>query len=223
MATDGGNAGAKSRAGRFVSRQSQSEQGGGGRFEAPAPGSTWQRRLERFRRSVWAPVVTKALGILAGMVALASIGASSIARGSGQALPSATASGPAEKVRDPQVHAAQMLGGAHPEPVESPADPGAPESPDAAAPDAGASGGSSSSGLTPDGKVILNLATIEDLLKLPGVGQKRAQAILDLRQKLGGRFRKVTDLLRVKGIGVKSLAKLKDKMVLDPPPPAPPS
>jgi DNA uptake protein ComE-like DNA-binding protein len=30
----------------------------------------------------------------------------------------------------------------------------------------------------------------------------------------------VTDLLRVKGIGVKRLAKLKDKMVLDPPPPS---
>ncbi len=74
-----------------------------------------------------------------------------------------------------------------------------------------------SAGLTADGKVILNLATITDLRKLPGIGQKRAQAILDLRQKLGGRFRKLTDLLRVKGIGVKRLAKLKDKMVLDPP------
>ena len=74
--------------------------------------------------------------------------------------------------------------------------------------------------MTPDGKVILNLASISDLRKLPGIGQKRAQAILDLRQKLGGRFRKVTDLLRVKGIGVKRLAKLKDKMVLDAPPPS---
>ncbi len=65
---------------------------------------------------------------------------------------------------------------------------------------------SASPGLTADGKVILNLATITDLRKLPGIGQKRAQAILDLRQKLGGRFRKVTDLLRVKGIGGKRLA-----------------
>jgi competence protein ComEA len=94
---------------------------------------------------------------------------------------------------------------------------------DAAPEDSGApnaDGGASSPGLTADGKVILNLATITDLRKLPGIGQKRAQAILDLRQKLGGRFRKLTDLLRVKGIGVKRLAKLKDKMVLDPPPPS---
>ncbi len=43
-----------------------------GRFEAPAPGSAWQRWFERYRKSVWAPVVTKSLGIFAGMVALAS-------------------------------------------------------------------------------------------------------------------------------------------------------
>jgi competence protein ComEA len=53
------------------------------------------------------------------------------------------------------------------------------------------------------------------------VGQKRAQAILALREKLGGRFRRLSDLLRVKGIGPKSLRKWKDQVVLDAPKPEP--
>jgi len=70
------------------------------------------------------------------------------------------------------------------------------------------------SGMTADGKVILNQATIADLRHLPGIGQKRAEAIIQLRQKLG-KFRRVTDLLRVKGIGPKRLKQLAPKMVLD--------
>jgi competence protein ComEA len=78
-----------------------------------------------------------------------------------------------------------------------------------------------SEGVTSDGKVILNRASLEDLRRLPGVGPKRAQAILDLRAKLG-RFRRATDLLRIKGIGPKSLKRLEPHFVLDPPA-APPS
>lgn len=71
-------------------------------------------------------------------------------------------------------------------------------------------------GRLPDGRVILNAASASDLTTLPGIGQKRAEAILALRAKLKG-FRKLSDLLRVKGIGVKSLRKLEPKLVLDPP------
>lgn len=71
-------------------------------------------------------------------------------------------------------------------------------------------------GRLPDGRVILNAASASDLTTLPGIGQKRAEAILALRTKLKG-FRKLSDLLRVKGIGVKSLRKLEPKLVLDPP------
>lgn len=74
-------------------------------------------------------------------------------------------------------------------------------------------------GKTADGKVVLNAAEVSDLVKLPGVGPKRAQSILDLRARLG-RFRKVTDLLRVKGIGVKGLKKIEPFVVLDAPPAA---
>jgi len=77
-----------------------------------------------------------------------------------------------------------------------------------------------SAGMTEDGKVILNLASVEDLRHLPGVGQKRADAIMALRSRLGGRFKQVNDLLRVKGIGVRGLKKIMPHVVLDAPKPA---
>jgi competence protein ComEA len=84
-----------------------------------------------------------------------------------------------------------------------------------AAPNAGGAG-SASAGLTADGKVILNLATVEDLRHLPGVGQKRADAILALRARLG-HFKHVNDLLRVKGIGVRGLKKILPHVLIDAP------
>ncbi|MDI1430663.1 ComEA family DNA-binding protein [Polyangium sorediatum] len=70
--------------------------------------------------------------------------------------------------------------------------------------------------VTADGRVILNLATEEDLRKLPGIGATKAKAILALRAKLG-RFKRPEDLLRVKGLGRKSLARLRPKLLIDPP------
>jgi competence protein ComEA len=68
----------------------------------------------------------------------------------------------------------------------------------------------------PDGRLILNEATAEDLDRLPGIGRKRAEDIIQLRGRVG-RFRRLTDLLRVRGIGVKSLGKLKEHLLLDRP------
>jgi competence protein ComEA len=70
--------------------------------------------------------------------------------------------------------------------------------------------------ITPDGKVVLNLATEAELRKLPGIGKSRARAIVEQRGRLG-RFRRLEDLLRVKGIGLKRLAALRAKVVLDAP------
>jgi competence protein ComEA len=72
-------------------------------------------------------------------------------------------------------------------------------------------------GITPDGKVILNVASAEELTKLPGVGMKRAQAIVTLRAKLK-RFKSATELLRVKGIGPRGLQRMLPHLVLDGPP-----
>ena len=61
---------------------------------------------------------------------------------------------------------------------------------------------------TEDDPVYLNDATIEELRRLPGVGPKRAMAIVELRTKVG-QFRQIEDLLRVKGIGRATLKKLR--------------
>jgi comEA protein len=56
--------------------------------------------------------------------------------------------------------------------------------------------------------VNLNTATIEQLTTLPGIGAKVAERILEYRTKNGG-FKKIEELMNVKGIGEKSFLKLK--------------
>ena len=79
-----------------------------------------------------------------------------------------------------------------------------------------APGNAAPPGITPEGKVILNVASAEELTKLPGVGLKRATAIVALRTKLK-RFKHATDLLRVKGIGPRGLQRMLPHLVLDAP------
>jgi len=75
--------------------------------------------------------------------------------------------------------------------------------------DAGAS-----KGVASDGKIILNLATEADLRRLPHVGHKKAQAILALRAQMK-KFTRVEDLLKVKGIGRRALARLRPLVRVD--------
>jgi competence protein ComEA len=98
------------------------------------------------------------------------------------------------------------LASAAPASLHAAADAGAPS-------DGGAGGGGA---ITADGKVILNLAGEEDLRRLPGIGASKAKAILELRAKIG-RFRRAEDLLRVKGIGRRRLARLRPLLLIDPP------
>ena len=60
----------------------------------------------------------------------------------------------------------------------------------------------------PKTTVNLNTATIEQLTTLPGIGIKTAERILEYRTKNGG-FKKIEELMNVKGIGEKSFLKLK--------------
>jgi competence protein ComEA len=61
---------------------------------------------------------------------------------------------------------------------------------------------------TPGAPVNLNAASLAQLQTLPGVGPSTAQRILDYRQK-NGAFKKIEELMNVKGMGEKSFLKLK--------------
>jgi competence protein ComEA len=67
-----------------------------------------------------------------------------------------------------------------------------------------------------DDPVVLNTAAVDDLRRLPGIGQKRADAIVALRSRLG-RFRAIEDLMKVKGIGRAMLKRLRPLVRLDAP------
>ena len=57
-----------------------------------------------------------------------------------------------------------------------------------------------------EGVVNVNTATSSELSLLPGIGPKKAQGIIDLRKKAP--LKSPKDLLKVKGIGKKSIKKL---------------
>ena len=63
-------------------------------------------------------------------------------------------------------------------------------------------------------KINLNTASLEDLKKISGIGDKRAQDILDYRDSQGG-FKSVDELTNVSGIGEKTLEKLKNDVTVD--------
>lgn len=62
-------------------------------------------------------------------------------------------------------------------------------------------------------KISLNNASLTELQQLNGVGEKKAQAILQYRQQ-NGKFKSIDELQNVKGIGPKLLEKNKAKLSL---------
>lgn len=58
-----------------------------------------------------------------------------------------------------------------------------------------------------DQRININEAGPEELVRLPGVGPARAQAIVAEREKR--RFRRIEDILRVPGIGRKTFDRLR--------------
>lgn len=71
-----------------------------------------------------------------------------------------------------------------------------------------ASGGVASSG---GGLININLATVDELQVLSGVGEATAKAIVEDRQN-NGQFTCVEDLMRVSGIGEKKFEKIRDRI-----------
>jgi competence protein ComEA len=62
--------------------------------------------------------------------------------------------------------------------------------------------------------VNINTADAETLATLQGIGEKRAEAIIDYRSRHGP-FVSVDDLVKVKGIGDKTLEKNRDRMTVE--------
>lgn len=65
---------------------------------------------------------------------------------------------------------------------------------------------------TMTGTINVNTASRAELMLLPGIGETRADAIISLRQK--NPFRRIEDLLAVKGIGDGLLKKIAPYVVL---------
>ncbi|WP_437956737.1 helix-hairpin-helix domain-containing protein [Sorangium sp. So ce119] len=176
---------------------------------------SWRKRaLAALRESAWTALGGKVVAYGAGFFALALVGsghALSLLPARRAADPAAglamVASGPAP------IGAAGAAGSAPPHATADPADAGAAAE---APPGDGGAGAPAGGGVTADGKVVLNLATEADLMRLPGVGPAKAAAILALRARMK-RFRKVDDLLRVKGLGRRSLKRLRPLVLVDPP------
>lgn len=63
------------------------------------------------------------------------------------------------------------------------------------------------------GQVHLNQANIDELQKLKGIGEKKAQAIVEYRQKNGG-FKNIDEFKNVKGIGPAIFEKNKTRLTL---------
>jgi competence ComEA-like helix-hairpin-helix protein len=63
-------------------------------------------------------------------------------------------------------------------------------------------------------RVDLNVAGADELIVLPGIGPSLAAMIVTFRQHAGG-FGSVEDLTAIAGIGPKTLARLRDRVVVD--------
>lgn len=62
-------------------------------------------------------------------------------------------------------------------------------------------------------KININTASAEELTALPGIGPSYAQRIVEHREK-NGPFKKVEDLLNVRGIGEKTFEKIRDRLTV---------
>lgn len=63
-------------------------------------------------------------------------------------------------------------------------------------------------------KININMAYSADLQRLPGIGEVTAERIIDFREH-NGNFKRIEDLMLVKGIGIKKFGKIKDLITIE--------
>jgi len=66
---------------------------------------------------------------------------------------------------------------------------------------------------SPKGKININTAGSSELQQLPRIGPKVAQRIIDYREK-NGKFTRIEELMKVRGIGEKTFEQLKDRITV---------
>jgi competence protein ComEA len=69
------------------------------------------------------------------------------------------------------------------------------------------------SGEPQDTIVNVNTAGVEELMSLPGIGNAYARRVIEYREKYGP-FKKVEDLLNVRGIGDTTLEKIRKRVTV---------
>ena len=62
-------------------------------------------------------------------------------------------------------------------------------------------------------KININTASSAELQKLPRIGEKVAQRIIDFR-KTNGKFKKIEEIMKVRGIGEKVFKQIKDRITV---------
>ena len=63
-------------------------------------------------------------------------------------------------------------------------------------------------------KININIATLEELIQLEGIGEVYAQRVIEFREK-NGPFEKIDDIMKVKGIGEKIFEANKDRIIVE--------
>jgi competence protein ComEA len=66
---------------------------------------------------------------------------------------------------------------------------------------------------SPGGLININTASKEQLMTLPGIGEKVAGRIIEYREK-NGSFSKTEDIMKISGIKEKLFSKIRDKITV---------
>ena len=166
--------------------------------------ATWKALLARLRASAWGPVVVRIGAVVIALAVLGWIGRTAAARPGAIAGTAGDSDASTSASPSPAI-AGVDAGGIVPTVVPAPTVVvnGSPPT--------------SRGRASLSDPVYLNHASVDELRRLPGVGPKRAEAILVLRQRIG-RFQRVEDLLRVKGVGRGAVKKWRPLVRLDAPP-----